>query len=286
MEKSRRYFIQKSAFGMAGLTIGGMGMSAGDSSFTTKPKENKVKLLSGVNKTKLLEEIQNIIKADQFDFFGIGDLSNYSDKLIDYGYPLAEKYSKTISIGFAMVPAIVDKLSVKPEFPSLELYQHFCYDLINQMIDNSLLKLSKVLIKYGYDALPIPATKARDNNKPLYGAFSHKAAANISGLGWIGKSCLFITESVGPRARWGTILTNAPLTPTGSLMERDCGDCNVCVKNCPAGAFTGNNFKMSERRENRYDAFKCRDYIIQRGKEHGLSVCGICVKVCPYGKKT
>jgi len=285
MEKSRRSFIQKYAFGMAGLTIGGMGMSEGAFLSPIAPKVSNVQQLSAVNKMKLIAEFENIITTDQLDFFGIGDLSNYSDKLIDYGYPLAEKYSKTISIGFAMLPAIVDKLSVEPEFPSLELYQHFCYDLINQMIDNSLLKLSKILIKYGYDALPIPATKARDNTKPLYGAFSHKAAANISGLGWIGKSCLLVTESVGPRARWGTILTNAPLTPTGSLMERDCGNCNVCVKNCPAGAFTGNNFKMSERRENRYDAFKCRDYIIQRGKKYGLSVCGICVQVCPYGKK-
>ena len=283
MEKSRRSFIQKSAFGMAGLTVGGM--SAGAFPTPIASRDSNIQRLSAVHKMELMAEFENIIITDQFDFFGIGDLSNYSDKLSDYGYPLAEKYSKTISVGYALLPTIVDRLSVEPEFPSIELYQHFCYDLINQRLDNSLLKLSNTLIKHGYDALPIPATKARDNNKPLYGAFSHKAAANIAGLGWIGKSCLLITESVGPRARWGTILTNAPLTPTGNLTERDCGDCNICVKHCPAGAFTGNNFKMNESRENRYDAFKCRDYIIQRGKKYGLSVCGICVQVCPYGKK-
>ena len=232
----------------------------------------------------MIKEIENLIKKSNIDFFGIGDLNGYSDNLIDYGYPVAGNYSKCISIGITLLNQIVDKLSIEPESPTVDLYRHFCYDIINQKIDNILLEITKILTVYGYDALPIPASKAINKSK-LYGTFSHKAAAYISGLGWIGKSCLLINKDVGPRARWGTILTNAPLTPTGKPMENNCGNCNICVESCPAEAFTGVNFNINEKREKRYDAFKCNDYLTQREQTVGLRVCGICVQVCPYGKK-
>ncbi len=232
----------------------------------------------------MITEIEDLLKKKTIDFFGIGDLKGYSDKLIDYGYPISRNYSKSISIGIILLNQIVDKLNIDSEFPTIDLYRHFCYDIINQKIDNILFEITKIITGYGFDAMPIPASTATNKNK-LYGSFSHKAAAYISGLGWIGKSCLLITKEIGPRVRWGTVLTNAPLTPTGKPTEKDCGNCNICVDSCPANAFTGNNFNINEKRENRYDAFKCNDYLTQREQTVGLRVCGICIQVCPYGKK-
>ena len=233
---------------------------------------------------KLSEEIENIIKTDNFNFYGIGDLTNYSERLMDYGYPITKDYVRSISIGLSLSNPIVDKMTLDPQFPAVELYRHFCYDVVNQRIDNILLKIAEVLSGQGYESLPIPATGATDGSR-LYGSFSHKAAAYISGLGWIGKSCLLINESVGPRARWGTVLTNAPLSTTGKPLDENCGDCDICVKKCPAGAFTGYKFSMQDKREIRYDVFKCDKYLSHREKSTGHRVCGICIQVCPYGKK-
>jgi epoxyqueuosine reductase QueG len=231
----------------------------------------------------LSEEIENIIKSDHFTFFGIAGLSDYSEQLIDYGYPLARDFSRSISIGLALSDTIVDKLTVEPQFPAVELYRHFCYDVVNQRIDRILTRIAEVLSGKGYESLPVPASGATDK-KRLYGPFSHKAAAYLSGQGWIGKSCLLINEAVGPRARWGTVLTDAPLPTTGKPLDENCGNCDICVKKCPAGAFTGNTFNIRDKREIRYDAFKCDKYLSQREQSTGYRVCGICLAVCPYGK--
>ncbi|HVO78132.1 MAG TPA: 4Fe-4S double cluster binding domain-containing protein, partial [Methanomassiliicoccales archaeon] len=103
--------------------------------------------------------------------------------------------------------------------------------------------------------------------------------------GWIGKSCLLVTPESGPRVRWVSILTNAPLTPTGSPMEQRCGDCHECVDACPVKAFTGRNFVETEPRESRFDARACERYFDQMESEGKVPVCGLCLYSCPHGKK-
>ncbi|MEZ5336616.1 MAG: 4Fe-4S double cluster binding domain-containing protein, partial [Methanolobus sp.] len=135
-----------------------------------------------------------------------------------------------------------------------------------------------------YEALPLPASKRIDDER-ICAQFSHKLAAHLAGLGWIGKSCLLITPDNGPRVRWITILTDAPLKPTGSKMKSKCGTCNECVNICPVHAFTGRDFAESESREMRYDAKKCGDYFKVMEKKGQIPVCGLCVYVCPHGRK-
>lgn len=91
------------------------------------------------------------------------------------------------------------------------------------------------------------------------GLFSHKLAAHLAGLGWIGKSCLPVTPEAGPRVRWASVLTDAPLA-AGEQLEERCGECEACVEVCPAGAFSGRSFFSDEPRAARFDAFKCRYY--------------------------
>lgn len=78
--------------------------------------------------------------------------------------------------------------------------------------------------KKGYRALPLPAAERIDDER-ICASFSHKMGASLSGLGWIGKNCLLVTPEHGPRVRWTTILTDAPLEPTGNLQEQKCGRC-------------------------------------------------------------
>lgn len=129
----------------------------------------------------------------------------------------------------------------------------------------------------------MPASERFDDER-ICAVFSHKLAANLAGLGWIGKSYLLITPENGPRVRWTTILTNVPLTPTGKPMKNLCGDCRKCVDICPVKAFTGSNFKEDEDRDVRYDARKCELYLENLEKQGKLPVCGLCIYNCPFGK--
>jgi epoxyqueuosine reductase QueG len=142
--------------------------------------------------------------------------------------------------------------------------------------------VAKKIQDVGFNAYPIPASQTIDERK-LEGAISHKLSAHLSGLGWIGKSCLLITPKYGPRVRFATVLTDAPLE-AGQPIRNECGDCSDCVEICPPGAFTGEAFDPSEPRDVRFRAHLCRDYTQRRAAQLGEGLCGLCVYVCPYGR--
>lgn len=52
---------------------------------------------------------------------------------------------------------------------------------------------------------------------------------------------------------------------------------------CPPRAFTGRNFRADEPRQARFDVFKCEEYHWREGSDD--DVCGMCVYVCPHGRK-
>jgi epoxyqueuosine reductase QueG len=130
--------------------------------------------------------------------------------------------------------------------------------------------------------MPIPAAKRIDANR-VCASVSHKLIARLSGFGWIGKSCLFITPEHGPRVRWTTVFTAAPLEVNDDIMDVRCGSCSLCVNNCPAQAISGRNYADNESREMRFDVSKCIEYLENRRKTAGLNVCGMCLYICPYG---
>ncbi len=92
-----------------------------------------------------------------------------------------------------------------------------------------------------------------------------------------------VTPKDGPRVRWATILTKAPLRPTGRPMNERCGECTDCVDICPVKAFTGQPFRENESREVRYNAQKCDNYFNGMKSKGRIDVCGMCLYICPYG---
>jgi epoxyqueuosine reductase QueG len=158
------------------------------------------------------------------------------------------------------------------------------YEVINERLNSVASQVAGILQGKGYRALPIPASASIDE-EGLYGAFSHKLAAHLAGLGWIGKCCLLVTPQVGPRVRWISILTDAPLPATGGPTEEKCKSCTECIDICPVQAFTGRRFLAEEPRSARYDAARCSDYYKELETDAGSGVCGLCLYVCPFGRK-
>lgn len=248
-----------------------------------REKTTPVLILRTYRTIMSLDEIlRDIAQASGIDHYGVADLSTAIDAIRNQGGERIAAYSRAVSVGINLIHPVVDLLSGDEE-PGPSLYRHQAYDVINMRLDLIISHISGRIQQAGYSAFPVPASK-RTDNKRIAAFFSHKLAAHCSGLGWIGKSCLLITPDAGPRVRWGSILTNAPLTPTGVPMQERCGSCNACVEICPVGAFTGEPFREIDPREVRYDAGKCDRYFVSLQEQGKESVCGLCLYVCPYGK--
>jgi epoxyqueuosine reductase QueG len=217
------------------------------------------------------------------DFFGVADLAPASAAILEQGGPVVAGFSRAISIGMALPHAVVDQLPNRAERAVAMHYRQHAYDVVNQRLDQIASRLAARLQRAGYRALPIPASQTVDAAR-LRGIFSNKLAASLSGLGWVGKSCLVVTPQAGPRARWASVLTAAPLPPTGTPRQPECGDCRACVDACPVSAFTGRLFSPAEPRELRFDVHRCKGYLDEMEQTRGLSVCGMCLYACPHGK--
>jgi epoxyqueuosine reductase len=233
----------------------------------------------------LYEDIKAIADAKGIDFFGVADLSSAQDAIFDQGGDDIARFPRAVSIGVKLVNTIVDQLSTNPKRIVAELYRYHCYDIINDILDKTAFRISSLLQANGHASLPVPAAPHAVDLNRLCGIFSNKMAAHLAGLGWIGKNCLLITPEVGPRVRWASVLTDAELTPTGSFLDSRCGECRDCINICPVQAFTGKHFIPSDSRDERFSAHQCNKYMRAMKEKIGHRICGLCLQVCPFGKK-
>ncbi len=117
----------------------------------------------------------------------------------------------------------------------------------------TLRQLGSLIEDAGYEAVLFQNTAVRlgcgageavAEGLPQPDVFMHfRIAAYICGMGEIGWSKIFLTPQFGPRQRFAFILTDAPLQPDplmkpGTLCDR----CKLCVKECPAGAISAEEF--------------------------------------------
>jgi epoxyqueuosine reductase QueG len=235
-----------------------------------------------MRESSLQAELERIAKELGADLFGVADLTPAQDFVCKQGGEYLRKFQKAISIGIRLLDAVVNELYRHKE-PAVIFTYKALYNSVNSRLDHIALLLAKTIQEKGYQAYPIPASQTIDS-KRLIGVISHKLVANLAGLGWIGKSCLLVTPNYGPRVRFATILTDAPLK-AGSPISARCNDCKACVNICPVKAFTGASFNPSEPREVRFMAQLCKDYTKEREERLGEGLCGLCVYICPYGRR-
>lgn len=206
---------------------------------------------------------------------------------------LPEKYKSYhygITIGKRLNDTIVDALL---SGPTIEYFRH--YQEINNDLRAISLKISDELIDEGIESLPIIPTVTRgmegyeEYMGNLYYDISHKMVATRAGLGWIGKTDLFISEKFGPRLRLVSILLKEnPGCSDAPVESGRCGKCNICVVRCPAGAATGESWNTAVHRDQFFNARKCRKKCGELAQKHLNSserICGLCVSVCPIGRK-
>jgi len=232
------------------------------------------------NINRLDQDLRIIARRKGVDFYGVADLSLAQNFIREQGGDEVASYPRGISLGIRIMDSIVDDLPRRKERSVAVNYRHHGYEVINRRLDLLASCLSSYIQNAGYRVLPLPASERYDDER-ICALFSHKLTAHLAGHGWIGKSCMLITPEAGPRVRWVTVLTDAPLPVTGTSLDEKCGNCSECVDICPVSAFTGAAFHEDEPREIRYDAGKCEKYLNEGEK---WSVCGLCVYICPHGR--
>jgi len=175
---------------------------------------------------------------------------------------------------------------IRVEALRLMLYKKSGYDIINDHLSSLALRLATHLEDLGYPSLFFPTT---NTGLPEYlmsypGLFSQRHAAVRAGLGEFGLNNVVVTAQYGPRIRWNSVLTTAPLTPSPPLAVKTCEGlgCQQCVKKCPVGALRSLPDAAEDRiwllPAARTDWDACR-------KSQATSDCmGRCLRVCPAGR--
>jgi epoxyqueuosine reductase len=231
-------------------------------------------------KVSLRGRIESLAKDMGSTCFGIADLAPARQRISEQGGEFLTQFPRAVSHGFVLADGIVNTLVHHKNVAALNNYWYYVYQIVNPRIDSISLMLARSLGEAGFQAFVVPSSQLVDRTR-LTGVFSHKLAAHLAGLGWIGKSALLITPEHGPRVRWGTVLTDAPLE-AATPMEEMCRDCDACVKSCPAHAFTGQVFDKPRPRTEIFAAEACDNYLSKREAQH--RACGMCVYICPFGK--
>jgi epoxyqueuosine reductase QueG len=227
------------------------------------------------------ERIKQIINNENGYIMGFADLSN----LVDRKY---KGYNYAIVIGKKLDDTIIDAVESGPTAEYHDLYKQ-----TNNDLSMLIHKIADELKQMNISTIVIEPTVSDDELDDEYYQtlridFSHKMAATRAGLGWIGKTALFISKKFGPRLRLATILTNHPLPDSNEPIEESrCGKCLLCVDLCPARAANGKSWNIDIDRDEFYNPFKCREKCRELSWENmrqHASICGICVSVCPIGK--
>ena len=175
------------------------------------------------------------------------------------------------------------------------------YSATNSFLEFLILKMTDTLAAEGFRAVAVGPHSL--DGKRLMGDISQKHAAVAAGLGRFGLQSLVLTQDFGPRQRWATVITHAPLQPGAPLKKElcqpeKCGQ--ACVKSCPANVFslpqsegvTDLNFLPSGLWYYwKVNKSACSTYRANRKKDlgwvtEGGHACAVCMKVCPVGNRT
>lgn len=201
-----------------------------------------------------------------------------------------KNYSLGISIGKRLDDKIVNAVA---QGPNVDYYNH--YKQVNSELETISNAIVDDLAKNGINSIAIVPTLNLSSEefepylKDLRYKISHKMVATRAGLGWIGKTDLFISKKFGARLRLVSIFVESNLkSDSQPVEESQCGKCNICVKMCPAQAANGMSWNVKTYRDEFFNAHKCWAQCHEFGMQifqRDVGICGICVALCPMGQK-
>lgn len=217
---------------------------------------------------RVIKNLESTCRKEGVSLFGICGIEMLKGEFV-FSSDVLEGLTSAVSIGFRLSGKVLKTVESRPT----AVYYHH-YRSVNDILDQTALRISSLLQGYGFMALPVPASQIIDWEKQR-GHLSHKKVALEAGLGWLGRNNLLVTPGYGAQVRLATVLTDLPLPENNAnLMENGCGRCRMCLEACPAHA-------IKERQED-FDHLACYEQLKAFRKAGYTSqfICGICVRSC------
>lgn len=184
--------------------------------------------------------------------------------------------------GISIVLKIPKRAMKYVEEEDYESYWSCFHSQIDKLTEISL-KGEKYIKNLGYNAFALTMDRNECDMKKLLSILPYKTIATKSGMGWIGRSALFVTPEYGSAVALGGILTDMPLELGVPITDSQCDDCENCQNACPVDAINPQKWNDRLNREDIIDIETCREYIVDQYK-NGLG-CTKCMCECELTKK-
>jgi epoxyqueuosine reductase QueG len=133
--------------------------------------------------------------------------------------------------------------------------------------------VAKQIKKSGHASKAVSSIGGKFVEGEHLGFISLKHAAELAGIGRIGRNWLLTNPEYGNLLWLSAVLTDADLVPDGKMQYDFCADCNKCVEECPKGALDDPvvlNKKI------------CANYCYRFENKKPEFKCYRCRQVCPY----
>ena len=227
------------------------------------------------------------------DKFGIAVAGSFE------GAPAGERPTDLMRACRSVIAFAVKHLEVFATSQNLAC-QAYSQDITNRETLHQAYRISRFVEKHGYLAFPMVASVSMwpfsESNPeltegncspftvPVAGRISLRHAAQLAGLGRIGRNAMLITPEFGPRVQLGAILTDAELPPSPVIEDDPCTACDLCIERCPAGALLVPDPPAIYEP---VDREKCMTFRREHGGKSPLGYpdsCALCRALCPVGR--
>lgn len=195
------------------------------------------------------EILQNFAEENHIDIIRAVDVTSLS---------LEENrgYFRAILLVKALPKEYIDKLNCEKET------DYTVFSNYETKTDELADKLAAIIQEKGYRAISQSENgidfRGEFDEKTKSSILPHKKIATMSGLGWIGKNNLLVTEKYGAALSMCSVLTDMPLdTVKTEIISSRCGECNLCVKACPVQAIHGKKWELGTSRDDIVDVYQC-----------------------------
>ncbi|MCL1984561.1 MAG: hypothetical protein FWG58_04090 [Methanomassiliicoccaceae archaeon] len=144
---------------------------------------------------------------------------------------------------------------------------------VNEKISNIAKDVAKRIRDEGYRTKVITGMGGKWVNKESHGLISLKHAAELAGLGTIGKNYLLTNPEYGNLLWFSAVLTDAYLVPDEKVRLSICDGCDICVTTCPSGALDD---------PSSFNRKRCSDTMFRIADKKWEIGCYLCRRSCPY----
>jgi epoxyqueuosine reductase len=230
--------------------------------------------LCGIAKSRNLEE--NGIILRKWCEAGMNGKINYLSRDIEKRINPAVLFPGAQSLVVTGLSYFSDLMQNQPDAPVISRYTYGkdYHDVISG-------KLNK-LLEYIKDTEPLAEGRVFVDS----GFILEKAWAKEAGLGWQGKHSVVINKKTGSFFFIGILVLNIELQYDEPFRENLCGNCRICIDECPTGAING---------DRTIDTRKCIANLTIEGRgpvpedilpKIGRRVygCDKCQEVCPWNR--